>query len=48
MKNFSLRIEDDLHKRLKHELVDREMSMQKYIISLIEKDLEKQKKKGPQ
>ena len=45
MKAFTVRLDDEIHKELKHKLIDKDISMQKYINDLIKKDLEEQKKK---
>lgn len=39
MKAFTLRLSDKLNKTLKHHLVEKELSMQQYIVALIKKDL---------
>ena len=39
IKAITLRMSDKLHKRLKYHLVEKDLSIQQYIISLIKKDI---------
>lgn len=39
IKAFTLRLSDKLHKAIKYHLVEKEMSMQEYIIMLIKQDM---------
>ena len=39
MKKTTIRLDDDLHKEIMKSLIDRDMSFQEYVVSLIEKDM---------
>ena len=39
IKAFTLRLSDKLHKAIKYYLIEKEMSMQEYIITLIKQDM---------
>ena len=43
MKQISVRLDDELHNKVKHLLVDIEKSFNEYVIELIKQDLEKRK-----
>ena len=44
MKTITLRMDDDLHKKIKFKTVKEETTIQNYITELIKKDLENQSK----
>lgn len=44
MKQITIRIDDETHKKLKYLSVDIEKSINEYVVDLIKKDLEKRKK----
>lgn len=43
MKQISLRLDDELHKEVKHLLVEIDKSFNDYVLQLIRKDLEERK-----
>lgn len=44
MKHITIRMDEDLHKRVKYRLIEEDKSIQKYVIDLIENDLNKEDK----
>ena len=40
MKKLTIRMEDELHKKVKIKLIHEDKSFQRYVIDLIEKDIE--------
>lgn len=40
IKAFTLRLSDKLHKTIKYHLIEKDKSMQQYLIELIKKDLD--------
>jgi predicted HicB family RNase H-like nuclease len=43
IKQLIIRLDDDLHKELKHLSIDINKSINEYVVELIKKDLEKRK-----
>ncbi|MDO4720722.1 MAG: toxin-antitoxin system HicB family antitoxin [Peptostreptococcaceae bacterium] len=43
---MSVRIDEDLHKRIKYHLIDQGKSFNEYVIELIKKDLDKSDSKN--
>jgi len=43
MKQISVRLDDELHKEVKHLLVEIDISFSEYVLELIKQDLEKRK-----
>lgn len=46
MKTITIRFEDAMHKKLKKQLVDDEVTFQNYIMNLVDKDMAKRDKKN--
>ena len=44
MKQITIRLDDELHKKIKYLSVDIDTSINEYIVGLIKQDLEKRKK----
>lgn len=40
LKNLTIRVEDELHKKLKYKMLEDETTIQTYVLNLILKDLE--------
>ena len=45
MKQISIRLDDEIHKKVKYLMVELEISINEYIVDLIKQDLEKREKK---
>lgn len=43
MKTITIRMDDELHKKLKLKMIHKEKTIQDHVIQLIEKDLEEEK-----
>lgn len=44
-KSITIRVEETLHKEIKHRIVEKSMTLKDYLLDLIQKDLDEAKKK---
>jgi predicted DNA binding CopG/RHH family protein len=41
-KTITIRVEEDLHKQVKHRIIEKDMTLKDYLVDLIKKDLKKE------
>ncbi|QAT40851.1 hypothetical protein [Clostridium sp. JN-9] len=46
IKAITIRLDDELHKKVKHKMVELDTSIQEYVINLIKKDLKEKESKS--